>query len=101
MHCSMTAAWKFLEIFSIHFAKNLFNFYATYIHTTGEGDGSGGAKVWNESPMMSWMNPFMTMEEEIVPMTKKFCYLCNQRHNGFFWKFSSMIRFGVSIYYVV
>ena len=30
MRCKMTAAWKFLEKFSMHFPKNLCIFYVTY-----------------------------------------------------------------------
>ena len=55
------------------------------------GNGSGELSVWNVLPMMSRIMALMTTEEETVPMSKMFSYLCNQLLNGFFVYFLTIL----------
>ena len=81
--------------------RSLENLLDILVRAYTMGGGSSGPRVWNESPMMSWMRALMTMEEDTVAMAKNLLHFCNQLENELFWMFSSIIRFGVSIYYVV
>ena len=57
------------------------------------GDGSGGLRVWNESPMMSWMGAFVDNAGRDSADGEKVIVSLQPTPERIFWIFSSNIRF--------
>ena len=57
------------------------------------GDGSGRLRVWNESPMMSWMGAFVDNAGGDSADDEKVIVSLQPTPERIFWIFSSNIRF--------
>ena len=62
------------------------------------GDGSGGLRVWNESPMVGCMKAFVDNAGLDGPDDEKVIISLQPTPEQIFWIFSSNIRFVASVY---